>query len=477
MAEVYDVVVIGSGPAGARGAEQAAALGKKVALVEREAHLGGTGINTGTMPSKMLRETAQALAGLRQRGLYGLDYALQDGLAVADLLYRKDVVIEGAWGLIRRNLERANIHIIWGAASLNDPNTVVVRMLEEEGPPQVELKTDFILVATGSSPRHPAGIPFDHPLVCDSESILNLPKIPQRLVVVGSGTIGCEYAAIFGALGSRVTVIEAGQRVLPFVDGEIAARWLRRQERAGVRFIFNASLAQVTPQAEGVQLGLDNGMQLSGDAVLLAVGREGNVRGLGLEAQGVALADGGLIRVNQFGQTSVSHIYAAGDVIGFPALASTSMEQARVAMLHAFGASDSPLPAAVYPLGVYTLPEIAMAGLSEEACQAGGIPYLAGRGYFANNPRAQITGDTDGMIKLLFDPADRRLLGVHVLGEQASELVHLGAQLLAEGGSIDALSRGVYNYPTLSETYQYAAADGLERWQAQQAGTPLAASS
>jgi NAD(P) transhydrogenase len=465
MAEEYDVIVIGSGPAGARGAEQAAALGKRVALIEREPHLGGRGINTGTMPSKMLRETALYMAGLRQRGLFGIEYSLQDGLAVGDLLYRKDVVIEGAWGLIRRNLERANIHIVWGEGRLADAHTVVVRQLREEGPRDMELSAGVILIATGASPRRPPGVPFDDPRVCDAESILSLPRIPGSLVVCGGGTIGCEYAAIFSALGSQVTLVESRDRVLTFVDAEIAQRWQRHQERVGVNFVFGSDVLAVEPGEDEVRLRLANGLQLQAEAVLFAIGREGNIVGLGLEALGVALADGGTIAVNDNYQTSLANVYAAGDVIGFPALASTSMEQGRQAMLHAFGASGGQPARSVYPLGVYTLPEIAMAGLSEEACQAGQVAYQVGRGFFANNPRAQITGDTDGMIKLVFSPEDRRLLGVHVLGEQAAELVHLGAQVLSSGGGLDALVSAVYNYPTLTETYKQAAIDGLARLQ------------
>lgn len=471
MTEHFDLVVIGSGPAGEKGAAQAAYFGKKVALVERAPHLGGAGINTGTVPSKTLRETALYFSGLRQRGLYGIDYALHQGLTVGDFMYRKQIVVESEWGIIRRNLERHNIHIVWGEASFKDAHTLRVR-LREGG--EEALTASVFLIATGSAPFRPPGVPFDHPLVYDSDSILNMHGIPKTMAVIGGGVIGTEYASIFTALGVQVTLVDSRPRLLPFVDGELAARLQGHLENLGLRFIFNTRIDRLQPAPDQVAITLSNGEALSMDCVLFAAGRQSNVQGLGLEALGITLGDRGLIPVNEKYQTSLPHIYAAGDVIGFPALASTSMEQARVAMTHAFNLHYKERVSPVLPLAVYAIPEISMVGLSEEDCQAKGLAYLVGRALYEKSPRGQIIGDTSGLLKLIFSPADKKLLGVHLIGELASELVHIGAQVMATGGTIDAFIHAVYNYPTLADSYKYAAYDGLgnyERWQKAQAQT------
>jgi len=461
MAEHYDLVVIGSGPAGEKGAAQAAYFGKKVALIERASHLGGAGINTGTVPSKTLRETALYFSGLRQRGLYGIDYSLKEGLTVGDFMYRKQIVVENEWGIIGRNLERHQIEVIHGEATLKDAHTV--RVHTPAGAP-VDLPTDIILIATGSSPHHPAEVPFDHRLIYDSDSILNMSHIPKTMAVIGGGVIGCEYASIFTALGVPVTLVDTRGRLLPFVDGEIVERLQRQLERLGLRFIFNDRAIKVETSDDHVHLTLQNGEQLDCEIALFAAGRQSNVEGLGLEALGVQLGNRGLILVNDKYQTSVANIYAAGDVIGFPALASTSMEQARVAMAHAFSLRYKEAISPILPLAVYTIPEISMVGLSEDECQAKQIPYLVGRSYYEKSPRGQIIGDLSGMLKLIFSPTDKKLLGVHHIGELASELVHIGAQVMATGGAIDVFIQSVYNYPSLADSYKYAAYDGLGNW-------------
>lgn len=465
MPEHFDLIVIGSGPAGEKGAAQAAYFGKKVALVERAPHLGGAGINTGTVPSKTLRETALYFSGLRQRGLYGIDYSLHEGLTIGDFMYRKRMVVESEWGIIRRNLERHNIQVVWGEAHFSGPHTVQVQ-LHEGG--ETELEADYFLIATGSAPFHPPGVPFDHPRLYDSDTILHMHGIPETMAVVGGGVIGAEYASIFTALGVQVTLIDSRQRLLPFVDGEVAARLQQHLERLGLHFVFNTRIDRVEPHADHLQLRLNTGETLTAECALFAAGRQSNVQGLGLDVLGVALGDRGLVQVSDKYQTSVPHIYAAGDVIGFPALASTSMEQARVAMTDAFNLQYKERVSPVLPLAVYTIPEISMVGLSEEDCQAKGIPYLVGRAQYADSARGQIIGDTSGMLKLIFAPADKKLLGVHLIGEMASELIHLGSHVLAGGGTIDTFIEAVYNYPTLSDAYKYAAYDGLgnhERWQ------------
>lgn len=454
----FDLIVIGSGPAGEKGAAQAAYFGKRVLLVERSAELGGAGINTGTIPSKTLRETALYYSGLRQRGLYGLDYSLKEEMTVGDFLFRKDHVVRNERELVRRNLERHAVTVVHGAASFVDHCTV--RVTRPDGGEERHT-AQVILIATGSSPHRPGEIPFDGRVVHDSDTILSMDRVPRTMVVVGGGVIGAEYASIFTALGVRVTLVEGRDRLLPFADGEIAERLRARLEALGLRACFNARVEEVTAPGAGVSIRLAGGEVLAADIALFAAGRQSNIEGLGLESLGVRLGKRGLVLVDEHYQTSVPGIYAAGDVIGFPALASTSMEQARVAMVHAFALAYKERMSPVIPLAVYTVPELALAGRTEEECRAEGVAYLAGRSFYDKSPRGQIIGDLAGMFKLLFAPADKRLLGVHIIGEMASELIHLGAEVLARGGTIDAFIEAVYNYPTLTDSYKYAAYDGL----------------
>lgn len=470
MAETdYDLIVIGSGPAGEKAAAKAAFYGKRVAIVERAKHVGGAGINTGTLPSKTLRETALYFSGLRQRGLYGIDYSLKDDLTIEDFMYRKNVVTESEWNIIHKNLDRHDIELIWGEASFEDAHTINIK--PSEGAAQ-QITADIILIATGSAPYHPKDVPFDHPLVFDSDSILHMSRIPQSIAIVGGGVIGTEYAGLFTALGVNVTVIDGRDRLLSFIDQEISGRLQSQLEGLGLRFIFNKQLDHISVFDDGIHLHLDDGEQVNADKVLYAAGRTSNTGVLNLEKIGVKLGRRGIIEVNEKYQTSVPNIYAAGDVIGFPALASTSMEQGRVAMVHAFDlAYGEPELASVLPFAIYTIPEISMVGLSEEQCQEQGIDYLVGRAYYDNNARGQIIGDLSGMLKLLFSPHNKKLLGVHHIGEGASELVHIGAYALSNGDTIDAFIKQVFNYPTLADTYKYAAYDGLgqhDRWLAQQ---------
>jgi NAD(P) transhydrogenase len=471
MAEHYDLVVIGSGPAGEKGGAQAAYFGKRVAVVER-GDLGGAGINTGTLPSKTLRETALYFSGLRQRGLYGIDYSLKENLTVQHFMYRKQEVVQNHWFLIHRNLKRHNIDLIFGEASLRDKHTVQVMTPEDNG---IDLTADVILIATGSSPHHPEGIPFDGEVICDSDSILHIDRIPKSLAVVGGGIIGCEYACVFAALGVQVTLIDGRDRLLSFIDAEISERLRQHLETIGVRLMLNTEVESVQVHDEQhAHLTLSTGEFLTCDIALYAAGRKSNVEGLNLDRVGVEVGERGLIQVNEKYQTAVPNIYAAGDVIGHPALASTSMEQARVAMVHAFDLHYKERISPVIPYAVYTIPEIAYTGLSEEDCVKEGIPYLVGRSWYEKSPRGQIIGDTGGMLKLVFSPEDKKLLGVHLIGEMASELIHLGAQVIATGGTIDTFIQAVYNYPSLTDSYKYAAYDGLgnrDHWLQQQITT------
>ena len=463
MSRQYDLIVIGSGPAGEKGAAQAAYFGKRVAIIERAEHVGGAGINTGTVPSKTLRETALYFSGLRQRGLYGIDYSLKDDLSVRDFMHREHVVVEKERHIIERNIHRHDIDLIHGTASLIDAHTVKVDSSKGE----VLLTAEFILIATGSSPYHPPEIPFDGDLIYDSDSILHMNRIPKTMAVVGGGVIGTEYASIFTALGVDVTLIEPKERILPFIDSEIIERLRYQLSLIGLHFALGDKMTEISVHEHHVHLTLEKAGEMEFDIALIASGRQSNVEGLGLEQVGVEMGKRGLVIVNDKYQTSVPNIYAAGDVIGFPALASTSMEQARVAMVDAFDLVYKERMSPVLPLAVYTIPEMSSVGLTEDECESKTIPCLVGRAFYENNARGQIIGDMSGMIKLVFSPTDKKLLGAHMIGEQASELIHIASHVMMANGSIDVFIDAVYNFPTLADAYKYAAYDGLgnlEKW-------------
>lgn len=463
MTKKYDLIVIGAGPAGEKGASKAAQYGKRVALIERAPYPGGAGINTGTVPSKTLRESALYFSGLRQRGLYGIDYSLKENLTVKDFMYRERRVVRKERKMITEHIEHHEIELIHGEASLKDAHTVHIRSSKEEQ----EIAGEVILVATGSSPHHPPEIPFDHELICDSDSILNLKFLPKTMAVVGGGVIGTEYASIFTALGIHVTLIEPKGRIISFVDSEIGQRLMDQLLKLGINFIFDDRMATIERRKDQVHLTLEKGGPLNVEVALIAAGRQSNVEVLNLEEVGVRLGQRGLILVDENYRTNIPNVYAVGDVIGFPALASTSMEQARAAVIHAFDLKYKESLAPFLPLAVYAIPEISAIGLTEDDCKEKNIPYLVGRSYYEENARGQIIGDLSGMIKLVFSPTDKKLLGAHIIGEQASELIHIASHVLLVGGSIDEFIEAVYNYPTLSDSYQYAAYDGLAnhaRW-------------
>ncbi len=459
--EHYDLIVIGSGPAGEKGAAQAAYFDKRVALIERSPYVGGAGINTGTVPSKTLREAALYYSGLQQRGLYGIDYSLKENMSVADFMHREHIVVENERRIIEDNIRRHKITLIHGEASLQDEH--IVRVTSPDG--ETEISGDIILIATGSSPFHPPNIPFDGDLIYDSDSILRMNRIPKTMAVVGGGVIGTEYASIFTALGVQVTLIEPKERVLPFVDTEMIHRLMDQLKILGLNFALGDKMTAIERHKDHVQLTLEARGALEFDIALIASGRQSNVEELGLRQIGVNMGNRGLVIVNEKFQTSIPNIYAAGDVIGFPALASTSMEQARVAMVHAFDLEYKEQMSSVLPLAVYAIPEISWVGITEDECMAKQIPYLVGRASYDHNPRGQIIGDMSGMIKLVFSPADKSLLGAHIIGEQASELIHIAAHVMLANGTIDAFIQSVYNYPTLGDLYKYAAYDGLGAWE------------
>jgi len=454
----YDLIVIGSGPAGEKGAAQAAYFGKRVALVEREAVLGGACVNTGTIPSKTLRESALHLSGFRQRGFMKAIDVTMTSVTIDDFMYRKELVLEKEWQRIDENLRRHNIDRYQGTARFLSPTKIAVtNALGEE-----QIDGSVILIATGSSPYRPSTVPFDDVSICDSDTILRIGSIPESLAVVGAGVIGCEYASIFAALGVQVHLIDARSTLLPHIDREIVRVLLGElQTRLGVT-LHLACEVQAIEKCDGkVAMTLRNGTCIVADIVLYAAGRNSNVADLNLEAAGVKSGNRGLVLVNEHYQTSVPNIYAAGDVIGFPALASTSMEQARVAMVHAFDLKYKTRVAPLLPYGIYTIPELSTIGVTEEECREKSIPHEVGRAYFRNNARGQIIGDTKGLIKLIFDPESLVLLGVHIVGENASELLHTGMMVMQFGGTINAFIDSVFNFPTLGDAYKYAAYDGL----------------
>ncbi|MEP6895550.1 MAG: FAD-dependent oxidoreductase, partial [Chloroflexota bacterium] len=354
-----------------------------------------------------------------------------------------------------------NITLIHGEAAFKDAHTIQVSASDGE----IEISGDFILIATGSSPYHPPEIPFDGDLIYDSDTILHMDRIPKTMAVIGGGVIGTEYASIFTALGVHVTLIEPKERLLPFVDSEMIHRLIDQLKSLGLKFALGQKMKAIERHANHVQLTLMDEQLQEFDIALIASGRQSNVGTLGLDQIGVKMGNRGLVITDEKYQTSIPNIYAAGDVIGFPALASTSMEQARVAISHAFGFAYKDRMSTVLPLAVYAIPEISMVGLSEDDCMAKGIPYLIGRAYYDNNPRGQIIGDMSGMLKLVFSPSDKKLLGAHIIGEQASELIHVAAHVMLSNGTIDVFIQAVYNYPTLSDIYKYAAYDGLGNWE------------
>jgi NAD(P) transhydrogenase len=459
LTEHYDLIVIGAGPAGETGAAKAAQFGKRVALIERELYLGGAGINTGTVPSKTLRESALYFSGLQQRGLYGIDYSLKENLTIKDFMYRERTVVDKERQMMAQHVRSEKIVLIHGEASLTDAHTV--RVKTEQG--EEEISGEIILIATGSSPHHPQEIPFDDGLIFDSDTILHMQWIPKTMVVVGGGVIGTEYASIFTALGIQVTLIEPRGTIVSFVDSEIRQRLADQLVKLGLTFLFNDRMVKIEPVGDRVHVTLEKGGARDFEVALIAAGRQSNIQGLGLEQLGVKLGERGLILVDENFRTNIPNIYAVGDVIGFPALASTSMEQARVAIAQSFDLSYKEHLAPFLPLAVYAIPEISTIGLSEDECQSKNIPYLVGRAYYEENARGQIIGDMSGMIKLIFSPADKKLLGAHIIGEQASELIHIASHVMLAGGPIDAFIAAVYNYPTLSASYEDAAYDGLEK--------------
>jgi NAD(P) transhydrogenase len=459
MSAAFDVLVIGSGPAGEKAAMQAAKLKRRVAVVERPDRLGGNCLHTATIPSKTLRETILYIAGVKQRSLYGVRATIGKNVTLEELLRRKEAVIAGQLEVLEQKLDRNDVLLLPGSARFLDPHRVEVA----DGGARREIAAAIIVVATGSRPaRHP-DIPFDDEHVYDSDSILRLDTMPRSLTIVGAGVIGCEYACMFAILGIKVPLIDTRPRVLDLVDHEIADLLVARMREHRITLRLGEEVAAVRLEEPGrVVAETRSGKVVVSEKLLYAVGRDGNTAELALERAGLAAGRRGLLPVNDHFQTAVPHIYAVGDVIGFPSLAATAMHQGRRAMAHAFGVPVNGEGARL-PYGIFTIPEISMVGETEEQLTAARIPYEVGQAFFREIARGEIVGDRAGMLKLLFERESHRLRGVHIIGEKASELVHIGQAVLAFGGPIEYFVETVFNYPTLSEAYKVAALNGLNR--------------
>ncbi len=461
----YDMIVIGTGPAGQRAAVQAAKLEKRVAVIERKSVVGGVCINTGTIPSKTLREAVLHLSGFSQRGLYGASYTVKEKITINDLMFRTDNVVRNEIDVIRHQLVRNNIDVISAEASFVDSHTLRLKYIDEHG--HRDVTTANTVIATGTTVTRDDGIPFNDRDIFTSDEILHLDRIPRTLTVIGAGVIGCEYATIFAALGVRVTLVDKRARLLSFVDAEIIEELIHhmRQNRITLRLGEEVSGIETVAHDNGgerVKIHLGSGKQIITEKALYSIGRTGATSALNLPAAGLDVDDRGRLRVNKQFQTEISHIYAVGDVIGFPSLASTSMEQGRLATCHAFGVETRVIPE-LFPYGVYTIPEISIVGRNEEELTNAGVPYEVGKANYREIARGQIIGDQTGLLKLIFHLETRKLLGVHIIGTGASELIHIGQAVLAFGGTVDYFVDTVFNYPTLAESYKTAAFDGLNR--------------
>ena len=472
----YDLVVIGSGPAGQKAALNAAKLGKRVAVVERSFSVGGVCIHTGTIPSKAIREAVLHLTGIRERSVYGEGYSVKQHITMADLLYRCRHVVKTEVDVIRNQMGRNNVAMLFGTASFVDPHTLRISRGAEDpedssAAEAIEVKAHHVLIGVGTEPARPAGVPFTADKIIDSDELLTLRALPRSMIIVGGGVIGTEYACMLAAVGVHVTLIESRPRLLEFIDDELAESLQFRMRDMGVRLRLGESVSGIALVNGHVEATLASNKTARADTLLYAIGRQGATDKLNLPAAGLSADNRGRLKVNDWYQTDVPHIYAAGDVIGFPALAATSMEQGRLASCHMFQhSSDAALgrlpaepPSKLFPYGIYTIPEISMVGQNEQGLTQQGTPYEVGIARYREIARGQLIADPHGLLKLLFHPQSRRVLGVHAIGTGATELIHIGQTVMAAGMPIDYFVESVFNYPTLAECYKVAALDGINR--------------
>jgi NAD(P) transhydrogenase len=457
--QTYDIIVIGSGPAGQRAAIQAAKCGRKVVVIEAREIVGGACINTGTIPSKTMREAVLHLSGFQFQGIYGINYHVKEKISMADLGFRVNQVVKTEVDVTQAQLARNGVEVMYGRASFLDATHV--RVENTRGQADLEAKT--VIIATGTRPAVSPTVPLNGKTIINSDQILQIPDIPRTFIVVGGGVIGVEYACMFAILGSRVILIEKRPRLLEFADAEMveALSYHLRDQRVTMRLTEEVSSVEELP-AGGVIARLESKKVITGDALLYAVGRQGNVDELNLPAAGLEADNRGRITVDKEFRTKVPNIYAAGDVIGFPSLASVSMEQGRLAAAHAVGLTIHSNPA-TYPYGIYTIPEISFTGKTEEQLTDADVPYEVGVAYYRETARGQIRGDTTGRLKLIFHRETHEILGVHIIGEGASELLHIGQAVMILKGTVDYFVDTVFNYPTLAECYKSAAFNGLNK--------------
>ena len=460
----YDLVVIGSGPAGHSAAIQATKVGKRVAMIEREGVVGGASVNTGTIPSKTLREAVMHLSGYNQRGIYGQDYRVKKKIVMDDLLHRTDHVISREIAVAHHQLMRNSVEVISATGSFVDPHTLRLNDLATGG--DRDITADHIVIAVGTVCSLDPNIPFDGERIFVSDDLLKLKTLPKRLAVIGAGVIGSEYATIFAALGVRVTIIDKRKRLLDFLDWEITDALTHHMRENRVTLRLGEEVSGVEPydddQGAHVRIKLASGKQVISEKTLYAIGRTGATDALNLAAAEIEVDSRSRISVNKNYQTNQDHIYAVGDVIGFPSLAATSMEQGRLASCHAFDVPAHSVPE-LFPFGIYTIPEISVVGKNEQQLTSDGVPYEVGKASYKEIARGQIIGDRTGLLKLIFHTETRKLLGVSIIGEGATELIHIGQAVLSYNGDIDYFVDTVFNYPTLAECYKTAALDGINR--------------
>ena len=455
----YDLIVIGSGPAGEKAAVKAAYFGYRVAMIEKEDKFGGAGVNTGTVPSKTLKETALYYSGKYMKGLYSDDFEANLDNSIKKFLYREQLVCGVMEQEVGDNIKRHEVSIFKGVASFEDEHHIRVKGRKEE-----VIKGKHILIATGSYPFHPSNIPFDFERIHDSDSILSIQHFPSSICIVGAGVIGCEYATIFASLGIPVYLINKQTKILGFLDEEISEQLVLQMEKEGVDIIFESEVVEMNKpdsREEAIDIKLSTGELLHVDMFLFAAGRSGNTKELNCDKAGVKVGAREAVVVNEKYQTNVPHIYAVGDVIGFPALASTSMDQGRVAVAHMYDTNDLDSLAKTIPYGIYTIPEVSMVGVTEQYCIEKGINYCVGRAHHEKMARGRIMGLEDGLIKIIFCRDDLKVLGVHLVGPMASEIIHYGLSLVENEKTVLQVISTVFNYPTLHDLYKYACYDGL----------------
>lgn len=454
----YDVVVVGAGPAGQRAAVQAAKLGASVIVIEPRPTIGGAAVAGGTIPSKALREAVLYLTGFRERELYGVSYSVKQDILLQDLTYRLDHILKREIAVMESQLARNGVEVMHGKASLSGDHTVMV----DRGHEKIEIIADHVILTPGSQPYHSEHVPIDGVRIFDTDQILNLRDIPRRLAVIGAGVVGVEYACMFAALGVRVTLVDVQEQLLSFVDREIVEALIYHMRDSGVLFQLGEGVESVTTEGDEVIAITESRKRIVSDALLYTIGRQGSTDGLGLEKVGLEADERGRLAVDDRFCTSVPYIYAAGDVIGFPALASSSMEQGRIAARNALGAPTDGIQDPL-PFGIYTIPEISIVGKTEAQLTKDRVPYEIGLGRYSETARGQIVGDSTGRLKLLVHTETRDLLGVHIIGEGASELIHIGQAVIALDGKLDYLVNNVFNYPTLAECYKVAALDAYNK--------------